>query len=236
MLTDSRSFLSIRVTNTSAVRCATCVGNDVENGKIPASEIDRVNQMVEDICYNNAKNYFQFSKADVPLFHHRLLGFSQIIPPSSEKESVSICVIGGVFYDAGWSPAKNPHDLVFYPPIFHYICHAIDKTAHDLSDDPVEAEENPPSPNSEKECTDIDYMIEHVAADLIRLLVEKRGMTFVDAVDKLYTSDTYASCPNPKTGVLFKAPSTFTPIWSTNWLPVSWDNLGSRLYKMLSSV
>ena len=40
--------------------------------------------------------------------------------------------------------------------------------------------------------TDIDYMIEHVAADLIRLLVKKQGMTFIDAVDTLYTSDTYA--------------------------------------------
>ena len=39
--------------------------------------------------------------------------------------------------------------------------------------------------------TDIDYMIEHVAADLIRLLVKKQGMTFIDAVDTLYTSDTY---------------------------------------------
>ncbi|WP_368327486.1 glucuronate isomerase, partial [Phocaeicola sp. RTP21198st1_B8_RTP21198_201120] len=36
------------------------LGNDVENGEIPACEIERVNQMVEDICYNNAKKFFQF--------------------------------------------------------------------------------------------------------------------------------------------------------------------------------
>ena len=35
--------------------------------------------------------------------------------------------------------------------------------------------------------TDVDYMIEHVAADLIRLLVEKRGMTFVDLEHELAT-------------------------------------------------
>ena len=36
------------------------VGRDVENGEIPASEMDRVNQMIEDISYNNAKNFFKF--------------------------------------------------------------------------------------------------------------------------------------------------------------------------------
>ena len=32
----------------------------VENGEIPYSEMERVNQMIEDISYNNAKNFFQF--------------------------------------------------------------------------------------------------------------------------------------------------------------------------------
>ena len=53
--------------------------------------------------------------------------------------------------------------------------------------------------------TDIDYMIEHVAADLIRLLVKKQGMTFIDAVDTLYTSDTYAKLSNPETGLYFQS-------------------------------
>jgi len=32
----------------------------VENGLIPESELPQVAQMVEDISYNNAKNYFKF--------------------------------------------------------------------------------------------------------------------------------------------------------------------------------
>ena len=38
------------------------LGNDIENGMIPYTgyEKARVQQMVEDICYNNAKNYFKF--------------------------------------------------------------------------------------------------------------------------------------------------------------------------------
>lgn len=36
------------------------LGTDVENGEIPYEEIGRVRQMVEDICYNNAKKFFEF--------------------------------------------------------------------------------------------------------------------------------------------------------------------------------
>lgn len=50
-------------------------------------------------------------------------------------------------------------------------------------------------------------MIEHVAADLIKLLVEKQGMTFADAVDTLYTSDTYTKLSNPRTGLYFQSPN-----------------------------
>ncbi|MDO4165391.1 MAG: hypothetical protein Q4D56_13575 [Bacteroides sp.] len=53
--------------------------------------------------------------------------------------------------------------------------------------------------------TDIDYMIEHVAADLIVLLIEKRGLTFTEAVDTLYTSDTYAKLCNKDTGLYFQS-------------------------------
>lgn len=60
MLTDSRSFLSYpRHEYFRRVLCS-LVGRDVESGLIPASEMPRVGQMIEDICYNNAKHYFKF--------------------------------------------------------------------------------------------------------------------------------------------------------------------------------
>ena len=60
MLTDSRSFLSYpRHEYFRRTLCA-LLGTDVENGEIPASEMPRVRQMVEDISYYNAKNYFNF--------------------------------------------------------------------------------------------------------------------------------------------------------------------------------
>ena len=60
MLTDSRSFLSYpRHEYFRRILC-NLIGNDVENGELPASEMPRLSQMVEDISYNNAKNYFNF--------------------------------------------------------------------------------------------------------------------------------------------------------------------------------
>ena len=60
MLTDSRSFISYpRHEYFRRILCDV-VGTDVENGKLPASELDFLGQMIEDICYNNAKNYFNF--------------------------------------------------------------------------------------------------------------------------------------------------------------------------------
>ncbi len=59
MLTDSRSFLSY--TRHEYFRRTLCdlLGTDVENGEIPA-DMDLLGAMVENICYNNAKNYFGF--------------------------------------------------------------------------------------------------------------------------------------------------------------------------------
>jgi glucuronate isomerase len=59
MLTDSRSFLSY--TRHEYFRRTLCnlIGNDVENGEIP-NDIKLLGEMVENICYNNAKNYFNF--------------------------------------------------------------------------------------------------------------------------------------------------------------------------------
>lgn len=60
MLTDSRSFLSYpRHEYFRRILC-NLIGNDVETGLLPASEIDFLGQMVEDISYYNAKNFFRF--------------------------------------------------------------------------------------------------------------------------------------------------------------------------------
>lgn len=53
---------------------------------------------------------------------------------------------------------------------------------------------------------DVEYMVEHVAADIIVLLMEKRQLTFEEAVDTLYTSDTYAKLCNKDTGLYFQSP------------------------------
>ena len=60
MLTDSRSFLSYpRHEYFRRILC-NLIGKDVERGALPASEIEFMGKMVEDISYNNAKNFFQF--------------------------------------------------------------------------------------------------------------------------------------------------------------------------------
>jgi glucuronate isomerase len=60
MLTDSRSFLSYpRHEYFRRILC-NLLGNDIESGELPASEMAWVGQMVEDISYNNAKKFFNF--------------------------------------------------------------------------------------------------------------------------------------------------------------------------------
>lgn len=60
MLTDSRSFLSYpRHEYFRRILC-NLLGNDVEKGLIN-KDMDLLGKMVEDICYNNAKNYFEFN-------------------------------------------------------------------------------------------------------------------------------------------------------------------------------
>ncbi len=62
MLTDSRSFLSYPRHEYFRRTLCNLVGDDIENGEVPYTgyEEARVNKMIEDICYNNAKNYFKF--------------------------------------------------------------------------------------------------------------------------------------------------------------------------------
>jgi glucuronate isomerase len=60
MLTDSRSFLSYpRHEYFRRILC-NLIGTDVENGELPASELPFLGQLVENVCYNNAKNFFKF--------------------------------------------------------------------------------------------------------------------------------------------------------------------------------
>lgn len=62
MLTDSRSFLSYpRHEYFRRILC-NLFGNDIENGELP-NDMDWTGKVVQDICYYNAKNYFEFDKA-----------------------------------------------------------------------------------------------------------------------------------------------------------------------------
>ncbi|MFV0482730.1 MAG: glucuronate isomerase [Bacteroidales bacterium] len=59
MLTDSRSFLSFpRHEYFRRILC-NLVGEDIKNGELP-EDYDHIGKMIQDISYNNAKNYFGF--------------------------------------------------------------------------------------------------------------------------------------------------------------------------------
>jgi glucuronate isomerase len=59
MLTDSRSFLSFpRHEYFRRVLC-NLFGKDIENGELPNDQ-EWIGKMIQDICYNNAKEYFEF--------------------------------------------------------------------------------------------------------------------------------------------------------------------------------
>ena len=59
MLTDSRSFLSFpRHEYFRRILC-NLIGKDVHNGELP-NDVKWLGEMVENICYKNAKQYFDF--------------------------------------------------------------------------------------------------------------------------------------------------------------------------------
>ena len=60
MLTDSRSFLAYPRHEYYRRLLCQMFGNLVESGQYPAEEVERLGKIVEDICYNNAKEYFGF--------------------------------------------------------------------------------------------------------------------------------------------------------------------------------
>jgi len=59
MLTDSRSFLSYPRHDYFRRILCNVIGDEIEKGLIP-NELNFIGNMVKDICYNNAKNYFDF--------------------------------------------------------------------------------------------------------------------------------------------------------------------------------
>ena len=59
MLTDSRSFLSFpRHEYFRRILC-NLFGRDIENGELP-KDVEWVGKVIEDICYNNARKFFEF--------------------------------------------------------------------------------------------------------------------------------------------------------------------------------
>lgn len=52
---------------------------------------------------------------------------------------------------------------------------------------------------------DFNYMKEAMAADLAELLTTEFGMSVAEALDTLYSSDTYAKLSNPDTGLYFQS-------------------------------
>lgn len=59
MLTDSRSFLSFPRHEYFRRLICNLFGEDVENGELP-NDMELIGKIVSDICYYNAKNYFNF--------------------------------------------------------------------------------------------------------------------------------------------------------------------------------
>jgi Glucuronate isomerase len=60
MLTDSRSFMSYPRHEYFRRTLCNLIGNDVESGQLPSTELDFIGQMVENISYKNAKDFFKF--------------------------------------------------------------------------------------------------------------------------------------------------------------------------------
>jgi len=61
MLTDSRSFLSYARHEYFRRILCNMLGNDIDKGLLP-KDFTWIGKVVQDICYNNAVNYFGFKK------------------------------------------------------------------------------------------------------------------------------------------------------------------------------
>jgi len=60
MLTDSRSFLSYPRHEYFRRTLCNLFGSEIEKGELP-DQIEWIGEIVRDICYHNAANYFGFS-------------------------------------------------------------------------------------------------------------------------------------------------------------------------------
>ncbi|WP_020526808.1 glucuronate isomerase [Flexithrix dorotheae] len=60
MLTDSRSFMSFPRHDYFRRILCNLLGNDIENGLLPEEEMKWIGKIVEDVCYNNANEFFGF--------------------------------------------------------------------------------------------------------------------------------------------------------------------------------
>jgi glucuronate isomerase len=63
MLTDSRSFLSFPRHEYFRRLLCNLFGEEIENGELP-NDIDWIGKVIQDICFNNAKNYFGWQDID----------------------------------------------------------------------------------------------------------------------------------------------------------------------------
>jgi glucuronate isomerase len=63
MLTDSRSFLSFPRHEYFRRIVCNLFGEDIENGELP-DDINWIGKLIQDICYNNNKNYFDWKIPD----------------------------------------------------------------------------------------------------------------------------------------------------------------------------
>ncbi len=63
MLTDSRSFLSFPRHEYFRRLLCNLFGVEIENGELP-NDMDWIGKLVQDICFNNAKNYFNWQHID----------------------------------------------------------------------------------------------------------------------------------------------------------------------------
>jgi glucuronate isomerase len=59
MLTDSRSFLSYPRHEYFRRLLCNLFGEEIENGELPA-DLEWTGKVIQDICFNNAKAYFNF--------------------------------------------------------------------------------------------------------------------------------------------------------------------------------